>query len=170
MQNTKGVLGVDIGGVIIDRVRNDNSDTSFFSDNYLRTSAVRGAFQAIARIREHFDGQVYLVSKCGESVERKTRLWLVNMNFYGLTGLRETNVHFCRTRAGKAPICVRLGITHFVDDRLEVLSYLTMVKKKYLFQPNEKEVEKFKQHLEFVQQVHSWEEVLKDILPPKDQS
>lgn len=169
MQNTKGVLGIDIGGVVIDRVRNDNSDTSFFSDNYLRTTAVRGAFNAIMQLREHFDGQVYLVSKCGREVESKTRLWLVHLNFYGLTGLRETNVHFCRTREAKAPICVKLGITHFVDDRLEVLSYLTMVKKKYLFQPNEKEIRKFKKHLEFVQRVESWEDVLKDILETKDQ-
>jgi len=36
--DTDEVLGVDIGGVIIDRI-NDGTDTSFFGDNYLRTTA-----------------------------------------------------------------------------------------------------------------------------------
>ena len=35
-------LGVDIGGVIIDRA-NDRTDTSFFGGNYLETTAVPGA-------------------------------------------------------------------------------------------------------------------------------
>ena len=39
----KEVLGVDIGGVIIDRI-NDWTDTSFFGENYLR---VYGLLQAI---------------------------------------------------------------------------------------------------------------------------
>ncbi len=164
MQNIKGVFAADIGGVIIDRVKNDNTDTSFFSDNFLRTSAVPGAFRAIAELREHFDGHVHLISKCGREVESKTRLWLDHMNFYGLTGLREPNVHFCRTREGKAPICEKLGIAYFVDDRLEVLSYLTTVKKRYLFQPNPNEVRRYAAHLPSVTQVHSWEQVVKDFI------
>ncbi|MBA3679436.1 hypothetical protein H0W80_04625, partial [Candidatus Saccharibacteria bacterium] len=43
------VLGVDVGGVIIDRV-NDNTDTSFFGDNYLSTTAVSDVFEALAEL------------------------------------------------------------------------------------------------------------------------
>jgi len=31
-------IGIDIGGVIIDRARNDNSDTSLFGANYLNAT------------------------------------------------------------------------------------------------------------------------------------
>ncbi|HJZ19149.1 MAG TPA: hypothetical protein VJ208_03525 [Candidatus Nanoarchaeia archaeon] len=40
----KGILGVDIGGVIIDRVRNDGTDTAFKSKRYLETTAIPGVF------------------------------------------------------------------------------------------------------------------------------
>lgn len=42
-------LGVDIGGVIINRV-NDDTDTSFFGDNYLATTATPGVFWALAQL------------------------------------------------------------------------------------------------------------------------
>jgi hypothetical protein len=43
------VLGVDIGGVIVDRVA-ENSDTSFFGDRPMETPAVEGAFDALAQL------------------------------------------------------------------------------------------------------------------------
>lgn len=35
-----------------------------------------------------------------------------------------THVRFCRDRAGKVPICRELRITHFIDDRADVLGHL----------------------------------------------
>ncbi|MFN8658760.1 MAG: hypothetical protein U0105_20665 [Candidatus Obscuribacterales bacterium] len=84
--------------------------------------------------------------------------------FYEITGLTPEKVHFCRERADKAAICTELGATHFVDDRLEVLSYLHDVPNKYLFNPNPKEVSKFKAVLNSVQKVSTWEQLLPLIL------
>ncbi len=42
-------------------------------------------------------------------------------------------MHFVRERRDKAPVCERLGITHFVDDHLDVLAYLTSVQHRHLF-------------------------------------
>jgi hypothetical protein len=157
-------LGVDVGGVIIDRI-NDNTDTSFFSDNYLATTAVPGAFEALARLSaEQFDSRVFLVSKCGPRVEAKTREWLAHHDFHGRTGIAADRLHFCRQRRDKAGICETLGITHFVDDRLEVLGYLTSVPNRYLFQPNLRELQRHKRHLSRVHRVESWQEVLDLIL------
>jgi hypothetical protein len=39
-------IGIDIGGVIIDRT-NDKADTSFFGPNYLATTAVPAVFNAL---------------------------------------------------------------------------------------------------------------------------
>jgi hypothetical protein len=158
------VLGIDIGGVIIDRV-NDNTDTSFFGSNYLRTSAVPGAFEEIRKLVDgRFGSQVYLVSKCGKQVEAKSRDWLAHHRFHELTGVCKDNIRFCLRRHEKAGICEELGITHFVDDRLEVLSHLTSVRSLFLFQPRLEEVRKFSQHLSRVQQVQSWAEISNALL------
>jgi hypothetical protein len=158
------VLGVDIGGVIIDRV-NDNTDTSFFGPNYLKTTPVPGVFEALkALTHQRFEYLVYLVSKCGKKTEEKTLEWLDYHNFYERTGIPRFNVHFCRERHEKAPICAKLNITHFVDDRLEVLGYLDTVEHRYLFRPNENEVRKFSQNLDRVTRVESWEELRTKLL------
>jgi hypothetical protein len=153
-------LGVDIGGVIIDRV-NDALDTSFFGDRYLETTAVPGAFAALRTLADQrFGGEVYLVSKCGRRVQERTLAWLAHHDFYAATGVAPDHVHFCRKRADKAGICAELGITHFVDDRLEVLSHLHDVPHRFLFNPTPEEVARFAQHLRQVQWVLRWEQVL----------
>ena len=158
-------LGVDIGGVIIDRV-NDGTDTSFFTDNYLRTTAVPGVLDALRELVEkRFGDKVFLVSKCGQRVQDKTLQWLDHHRFYDLTGIGRERVHFCRERHEKAGICEKLGITHFVDDRLEVLGNLTTVGTLYLFHPQPDEVRRFARFLNRVKQVDSWQEILKGELP-----
>ncbi len=159
------VLGVDIGGVIIDRI-NDGTDTSFFSDNYLNTTAVPEAFEALGRLAdEKFGRRVFLVSKCGWRVQERTLHWLEHHDFYRSTGIALSHVHFCRERREKAGICQRLGITHFVDDRLEVLGSLTTVATRYLFRPNPNEMLQFLRFLDGVQEVGSWQEILAVELP-----
>lgn len=160
----KEVLGIDIGGVLIDKV-NDGTDTSFFSQNYLQTTAVPGAFGVIrGLVAERFGERVYLVSKCGRKTEAKSLEWLKYHRFYEVTGVPSGNIRFCRERHEKAGICEELGVTHFIDDRLEVLSYLTSVSKLFLFQADQKEVRRFAEHLKRVQQVDSWEEIRKELL------
>ena len=157
-------IGVDVGGVIIDRV-NDGTDTSFFSDNYLKTTAVPGALDTLTRlVKERFGDQVFIVSKCGKRTEEKTLHWFRHNRFFEQTGISQHNVRFCRTREGKAPICNELGITHFVDDRLEVLSYLTMVPHQFLFQADPKEVRRFEKHLARATQVNTWEQIAEMLL------
>ena len=156
-------LGVDVGGVIIDRV-NDALDTSFFGDNYLQTTAVPGAFAALRRLNAgRFAGRVHLVSKCGARVQAKTLDWLAHHGLYATTGIAPEHVHFCRKRQDKAGICTDLGITHFVDDRLEVLSYLTSVPARYLFRPDPDAVAEYAHVLPDVRQVASWDELAAEL-------
>jgi hypothetical protein len=114
-------LGVDIGRVII---AGDGPDTSFVGgtdEEALRAPEVDGAVAAIARLVPQFGRRVWLVSKCGPRVQARTRLWLARQRFFERTGVPENNLLFCRTRPEKAPICLKLGITCFVDDRVDVL-------------------------------------------------
>ncbi len=161
-KKTRPVIGIDIGGVIISR-SNDNTDTSFFGNNFLKTPAVDGAFDSIAKLAKA-GLEVHLVSKCGANVEQKTRLWLAHHEFYQFTKVYESNVHFCRERKDKAEICRKLGVTHFVDDRLEVLSYLDSVGHLYLFNAVEEEVQKHSRHLPGVTRVEKWDELATLIL------
>ncbi|GIG92564.1 hypothetical protein [Plantactinospora endophytica] len=138
----------------------EGEDTALLAD-FRRTPPMPGVFEALAAlVSEMFGEHVYLVSKCGERVERRTGLWLHHHDFYRRTGIRVENVHFCRTRQGKAPIAAALGLTHFVDDRLEVLSYLETVPHRYLFRPREHEVRSFRAHLPAVHRVESWPELM----------
>ena len=144
---------------------NDGTDTSFFSDNYLRTTAVPSVIDALRQLVEkRFGDNVFLVSKCGQRVQNRTLRWLDHHRFYDLTGVARGHVHFCRERREKAGICEKLGITHFVDDRLEVLSKLTTVGTLYLFQPRPDEVRRFARFLNRVKQVNSWQEILQEEL------
>ncbi len=154
----KEALGIDVGGVIIDRI-NDNTDTSFFSDNYLNTKATPDVFEVINRmVKERFGNRVYIVSKCGNNVQNKTLNWFKHHDIYSLTGISSQNVYFCRQRHEKEPICKELGITHFIDDRIEVLSYLKSVNNKYALNPQSSEMMRYSSFLPSVNIVYSWKE------------
>ncbi|MCI4065378.1 hypothetical protein MRQ36_23550 [Micromonospora sp. R77] len=123
-------LGVDVGGVIIERSDGDD-DTSFFGPDYLRTPPLTGVFEALAALVPRFD-EAYVVSKCSEPTERRTRDWLAHHDFAARTGIDPDRWYFCATRPEKGPIAARLRLTHFVDDRLDVLTCLDTVPHRYL--------------------------------------
>ncbi|MFI7068255.1 hypothetical protein ACIBL3_45230 [Kribbella sp. NPDC050124] len=128
-------LGIDIGRVIIDG-SSGTGDTSFFSGDtaaMLRTPAVPGAFEAIARLVPLFE-DAWLVSKCGPRVQQRSLEWLRHHRFFERTGIAEGNVRFCLRRPEKAIHCAELGITYFVDDKPDVIAAITpVVPHRYLF-------------------------------------
>ncbi len=131
-------FGIDVGGVIIDRA-NDDTDTSFFSDNFLATTVTEGCFESVAHIVSALaPDDVFIVSKCGKRIQEKTLAWLAHHRFYERTGLKEAHVLFCLTRPEKAPICRDLRITDFVDDRADVLHHIAgIVERRFLFASSE---------------------------------
>jgi hypothetical protein len=153
-------LGVDIGGVIIGR-KDNGTDTSLSSTYGLHTTAIPGAFDALrALVEQKFGNEVYLVSRCAAEIEKEILHWLEHHGFFDRTGVLRDHVRFCRERHEKAGICEQLGITHFVDDRLEVLSHLKTVPTRYLFRPNDTEVFPYTSFRTQVLQVNSWQEIL----------
>jgi len=138
MITQQDILGIDIGRVIIGPVDDDGrADTSFLSgtpDRAMQTPPAAGAFAAITRLAAAFDGAVWLVSKCGPGVQAKTRRWLDHWRFWATTGIAPAHLRFCRERRDKALHCHELGVTHFIDDRLDVLEHLrNVVPELYLF-------------------------------------
>ncbi len=156
-------LGIDIGGVIIDLVREERGAGS---DAFAAASPVDGAFDAIARLAaRRFHDRIWLVSRCDEGDEPAIRQWLARREFFPSTGVARDRVCFCRERHQKAPICRQLGITHFIDDRLEVLGHMIgTVPHLYLLRSRAADHERFPQFLPHVRFTSRWSEVLNALL------
>jgi hypothetical protein len=131
-------LGVDIGGVLIGATDpSGRRDTAFLNGGdaqAMATPPVDGAFEAMRRLVERFDGRVWLVSKCGPRIQQRTLAWLEHHAFYARSGLPRDHVRFCRERPEKRVHCAELRLTHFVDDRPDVLEHLRgLVPYRFLF-------------------------------------
>lgn len=131
-------LGIDIGRVLMAPVQGGRADTSFLKGTFedaMRTPSSPHALECIGRLIERFGpSHVHLVSKAGPGVQNKTWHWLRHNDLYGRIGLEPSRVWFCLERHHKRAHCERLGITHFVDDRLDVLKHLRgLVPNLYLF-------------------------------------
>lgn len=135
MSNSR--LGLDFGKVIMGAVKDGRADTSFLGTTFTEAMKSRpedGAIDSINQLVSEFAGHVWIVSKCGPSVENKTRGWLKHRSFYEATGFDRANLRFCRERSDKAKICRQLRISHFVDDRLDVLEPMVgIVPNLFLF-------------------------------------
>lgn len=131
-------LGIDIGRVII-APGQGSEDTSFIGGSdaaALATEPCAGALPAIAQLSRRSAGRVWLVSKCGTRVQGRSLAWLAHWRFHETTGVPTGNVHFCKLRHEKRGICDALGITHFIDDRVDVLTHLVgLVPNLFLFGP-----------------------------------
>ncbi|MCP2338807.1 hypothetical protein [Actinomadura rupiterrae] len=138
-------LGVDFGRVIQGGPLAPGGEDTAFLGGTLRDALAsppnEGAFEALEELVGLFGGRVWIISKCGERVERKTRAWLDHHRVAGRTGLPRTQIRFCRKRAEKAVHCAELGITHMIDDRWGVHRALEgVVSYRYLFGPQDGEV------------------------------
>lgn len=143
MNNIEKRLGLDIGRVLIspDPFSGSQGDTSFLRgtiEDALRTPPYEGMFDAVPALVERFGGRVWLVSKARPRMQEKTRLWLQRHAFFERTGIAPDHLRFCFERHEKAGHCRELGLTHFLDDRLDVLDHLEgVVPARFLFGPQE---------------------------------
>lgn len=166
METSKQALGIDIGNVIINHRLVDKNDSVLYEERYSTIPASEGVFDSIKKLNdEKFHGNIFLISKCTGWAQTKILEWLKDNDFYEKTGVKPENVLFCQERHEKDKICRNNNIAYFIDDRLEVLSYMIEnVPHLYLFQPKQAEVDEFKQFLPKVTRVESWAEVVGKII------
>jgi len=146
-KNSSEALGIDLG------------DTIFTTQNGIKFP-FRGAYGIIKKlVEQRFKERSYIVSRVNPEQKVRALTILKEESFHELTGLPAKNVEFCELRHEKAPICERLGITHFIDDRPEVMSHMQTVPHRFLFRPIAEDVELFKDKLEGVIIVQSWAEI-----------
>ncbi len=154
-------LGVDIGNVIINNRNLDPEITQVDEVIYANFPPTEDVFDALKILNTKFSGKVYLISKCTEWAEIQILSWLDKHDFYNKTGILKENIFFVRKRNEKDGVCQKLNITHFIDDRLEVLSYMIeSTPNLFLFQPDNDEVAQFAKFLPQVTIVNNWKEVV----------
>jgi len=117
------LIGIDIGGVLIDDAAGD--DEVFFSSGYLAAPEVPGAIDACAELGEW--ATCFLVSKAGTAKEGRSRSWLFSRQFPRRSGIPPTRWYFTATRSDKGRLATELGLVGFVDDRVEVLAAMPPV-------------------------------------------
>src|SRR4051812_4655464 len=121
-------LGIDIGRVLMCPTREDGRpDTSFLGadlDAALATPPAPGLFEVVPGLVSAFAGRAWLVSKAGPRIEALTRRWLEHHRFFERTAIDPSHLRFCRRREEKRLHADELGLTHFIDDREDVLAHL----------------------------------------------
>jgi len=157
-------IGIDIGRVIIKPAQTAD-DTSFLhgSDaDAMQTLPMPGAFEAIEQIFAACGGRVWLVSKCGERIQARSRAWLAHWGFSERTGVTRDRFRFCRRRPDKAIIARELGLDVFIDDRIDIARHLAgVVPLRYLYGPQKSSATV----PAGVTVALNWESVLSDLLP-----
>jgi len=167
---TSIALGIDIGRVLMCPSADDaRPDTSFLNLPEAQALAVPASphvWDVVPELVRTFGGRVWLVSKAGERIEALTRRWLAHHRFFARVGLPADAVRFCRRREDKRGHALELGLTHFIDDRSDVLAALVgAVPHLYLFGAQKLAVPTFAKH------VGDWlvarDVVLADLAPPQ---
>lgn len=148
--------------MIIDRTNN-----TLMAEDYLKAPEVPDAFEGLKLLAQKF--KVYIISRCAQVTEEKTRYWLAHKEFSEKTGIPIENVRFCRKKAEKAQICKELGITDFIDDKSDVLNYMLDRESNprlFLFKPSDIELAKNHEMMRHMIKVNNWKELLKYFIKP----
>lgn len=157
------ILGIDVGRVLIAPGDNDRPDTSFIDgplEAALDTPPCVDMFDVVPALVERFEGRVWIVSKCGPRIQQRTLQWFGHHRFFERTGIPRGNVRFCLKRSDKAIHCRELGITHFIDDRADVLEPMAgIVPNRFLFGPQRGRIPAGMRH------VMTWREAMRAIAP-----
>lgn len=110
-------LGLDFGGVI--------------SQGHTVDDLMPGVIDGVKLVRSFFK-EMFIVSRV-DNVDSLNRVlqYMNDRQLWSQLGIPSDNIRFCIRRCDKAPICRDIGITHFVDDHTEVLTYMGSVPHRY---------------------------------------
>src|SRR5262245_42503228 len=130
-------LGVDFGNVIQGGGEPGEDDTTFVGATVadaVKSPPIIGALDGLRELVQRFGGRVWIVSKAGATRQRKTLAWLHHHDWWARTGMEPWSIAFVLHRKQKREVAERLGLTHFIGDRPDVLGHLVgVVPHLYLF-------------------------------------
>jgi 5'(3')-deoxyribonucleotidase len=153
-------LGIDFGNTII-RVLTSTDD-----QQHLKQQEFPGAASTIQELAKHcFGKELYVISKVNPGGKEKVLEWMRDHNFHHRFGIPPEQILFCAERREKGPIAARLGLTHFIDDRPEVMIHMQSVRRRILFNPDSTDYDFFKDRLTGVERATDWNEIKRLLLP-----
>ena len=164
----KESLGVDLGNVIIDHIGFGTTPEFFHFGDYNTIPPVSGALDALRCLNQgRFHDNMFVVYNASDVADQKISSWLKSHDFFESTGISPERVMRTQNGRDKSSVCKLYQATHFIDDRLEVLSHLVgKVGSLYLFRPQQREVERYADFLVHVQPAHSWDDVVRLLITP----
>lgn len=150
-------LGVDVGGVIMDWIPYLETERSYLGDNYRETPVMEGSLEALKQLNEsQFKNNIYIISKYSEHGPDRMYDWIESKDFYLKTGIPKEHVHLCGTDAEKTPIGEKLELSHYVDDKPEILeTFVGKIPNLYIFNPADGA-----KYDSSIQSVSSWADLL----------
>lgn len=159
------VLGLDIGGVVASRIDRFGNRIRLSKTPLVNRRMMPGFRNVCDNLNHHFGGRIYLVSRGDDWQIENALEWLALENMNAI--IPESNWNFCNHISDKAQISHALNITHFVDDRLDVLQLLpATVRVRILFDEFSKIPGSPIIHEEpIIIRVNSMPEMLKVLLP-----
>jgi hypothetical protein len=146
------IIGIDLGETIVTRKNTTDGTSVFFPD----------VVRVIRRIVNLAD-KVHIISRVNRVQEERSKAWLQQADFFAITGIPRENLHYCREREDKAEIGRRLGVTHHIDDRPEVMVHFDDSVVKYLFRPEPLDVVSYFNKLKNTKVMSSWTEIEKEV-------
>lgn len=162
----KECLGVDLGNVIIDHLGFGTTPEFFHMGDYNIIPPVPGVIEALRQLNEErFGSEIFVVYNATDVADQKIISWLRAHDFFSKTGIQSNRVRRTQNGRNKLSVCQMYGATHFVDDRLEVLSHLVgKVDNLYLLRPQLKEIVQFETSLSSVRQFETWSELVQSMI------
>jgi hypothetical protein len=137
-------LGVDCAQVIL----------------YPFVGIVPGSFESLAEVvRSGQFENVYIVSRASLITRTYFLFRLSRSGFWEKTGIPRKNIRFCLKNREKVGICKQLGVTHFIDDRPQVLAPMQDLERRFAFNPKPREEKKYSAVLAGSTIVRSWKEL-----------
>ena len=158
------VLGIDIGGVVTKIPIGSNRDDSFLGKDPLLTPKMEDSFTVISELAKQY--RIVFITRAGGPTRRALADWFRDQQFFESTELSMGRVFYTSTRDEKIGVAMDQGVTHFIDDRLEVLmGMLGIVPNLIAFQARPSDKERYSFTSQKVLHADSWNEVRRLLLP-----
>lgn len=149
-------IGIDINGVLA-----NNKRAHIKTHDYSVFSVMEDAIDIVREIVNlHGAENVYIISRVkSHQLSFITGIWMETHNFLRETNVLLDNVYICSLLRDKAKIAKKLRLTHFIDNRPEVLNHFPKNIVIIAFQPEDKEMKKYPNVLSRAKVANSWKEV-----------
>lgn len=149
-------IGIDISGVLA-----DNKHAHIKTRDYAVFSVMEDAINIVRKIASQHGAENIHIISCVKSHQLSfiTGIWMETHNFLKETSVLLDNIHICSSLKDKAKIAKKLKLTHFIDNRPEVLNHFPKNIVIIAFQPKDSEMKKYPNVLSRAKVASSWKEV-----------